>query len=112
MINCEAGVLLPEEDLTLLIVGSIVLGIVFLVLICIIVGVCVKKRKRDEKLGKIMMPRDEMTPSYRAMAFTENMEGTADSLVKYKRNPTFVTSSPMMPLPAAYQVKYWHFCIF
>ena len=104
MKNCEQGVLLPEEDLTLLIIGSIILGIVCLVLICIIVGVCVKKRKRDEKLQRIAMPKDEMTPSYRAMAFTENMEGTADSLVKYRRNPTFVTSSPMMPLPAAYQV--------
>ena len=36
------------------------------------------------------------------MAFIENMEGTADSLEKFRRNPTLTTSSPMMPLPAAY----------
>jgi len=104
--NCDdtGGVLLrDEEDFALLIIGSCLMGIVFLVLICIIVGVCLKKKKQDEKLNKLAPIRNEMTPSYRAMAFTENMEGTTDSLVKYKRNPTYVTSSPMMPLPAAYE---------
>ena len=104
--NCDdtGGVLLrDEEDFALLIIGSCLMGIVFLVLICIIVGVCLKKKKQDEKLNKLAPIRNEMTPSYRAMAFTENMEGTTDSLVKYKRNPTYITSSPMMPLPAAYE---------
>ena len=108
-LDCENnGVLLKDdEDFALLIIGSCLMGIVCLVLICIIVGVCLKKKKQDEKLQKLNGPirSNEMTPSYRAMAFTENMEGTTDSLVKYKRNPTYVTSSPMMPLPAAYEVK-------
>ena len=108
--DCDnpGGILLrDDEDFALLIIGSCLMGIVCLVLICIIVGVCMKKKKQDEKLQKLTAPmrNNELTPNYRAMAFTENMEGTTDSLVKYKRNPTYVTSSPMMPLPAAYEVN-------
>ena len=71
-----------------------------------IAGICCKKRNQDEKLKRLISPnsdRENLTPSYRNMAFIDNLEGTADSLEKFRRNPTMVTSSPMMPLPAAYQ---------
>ena len=92
--------------MTLLILGSVLLGIILIVLVCIIAGICCKKRNQDEKLKRLISPnsdRDNLTPSYRNMAFIDNLEGTADSLEKFRRNPTMVTSSPMMPLPAAYQ---------
>ena len=83
-------------------------AIILIVLVCIITGIFCKKRNQDEKLKRLISPnsnRENLTPSYRNMAFIDNMEGTSDSLEKFKRNPTFVTTSPMMPLPAAYQVN-------
>ena len=105
--SCNSATYLPDpEDMTLLIIGSILLGIILIVLVCIITGIFCKKRDQNEKLKRLISPnsnRETLTPSYRNMAFIDNMEGTVDSLERYRRNPTFVTTSPMMPLPAAYQ---------
>ena len=96
---------LQKEDMTLIILGSVVAAIVLMVIICIICGVCIKRKKQQEKMRHLLSPNSEShTPTYRTMAFTENMEGTADTLEKFKRNPTHITSSPMMPMAAAYQV--------
>ena len=67
-----------------------------------------KKKQQDEKLRRLVSPngRENFTPSYRNMAFTDNLEGTVDSLQKYKRGPTQTTTAPMMPnLGTNYQVS-------
>ena len=67
-----------------------------------------KKKQQDEKLRRLVSPngRENFTPSYRTMAFTDNLEGTVDSLQKYKRGPTSTTTAPMMPnLATNYQVR-------
>jgi hypothetical protein len=102
---CNDGEFIEDEDLIPLIVGSAALAVVLIVIICIICAVCIKKNKRDEKLRHLLSPnagRETLTPAYRPMAYTSNMEGTAMSLDQYRRGPTTATSSPMMPLPAAY----------
>ena len=105
--TCDEATILDPEDQTLLIIGMVLLAIVLMVIICIICGICAKKRQQRDKLKRLISPKsDEMTPSYRNIAFLENMDGTLDSLQKYRRNPTMVTSSPMMPLPAAYDVSF------
>ena len=105
-VKCDEGEYIEKEDITLLIIGSILLGIILIVVICIICGICAKKRNQNEKMKRLVSPNvNAITPTYRNMAFIDNLEGTTDSLEKYKRNPTLVTSSPMMPLPAAYQVN-------
>ncbi len=99
---------MDEENLIPLIVGSIVLALVLIVILIIICAVCIKRKHRDQKAKHLIagnVGRDAITPAYREMAFTSNMEGTADSIAQYKRNPTIVTSSPMMPLPASYSVR-------
>ena len=92
--------------MTLLIIGSIILAIILFVLVCFICGVCLKKKQQDEKMRHLTSSgRENFTPSYRTMAFTENLEGTVDTLQKYKRGPTQTTTSPMMPnMPPTYQV--------
>ena len=106
--SCNEPEYLPEEDLTLLIIGSVLLAIILFVLICFICGICMKKKQQDEKLRRLVSPngRENFTPSYRNMAFTDNLEGTVDSLQKYKRGPTQTTTAPMMPnLGTNYQVS-------
>ena len=104
--SCKEPEYLPGEDMTLLIIGSILLAIILFVLVCFICGVCLKKKQQDEKMRHLTSSgRENFTPSYRTMAFTENLEGTVDSLAKYKRGPTQTTTSPMMPnMPPTYQV--------
>jgi len=95
--SCNEAKYMEEEDVTLLILGSILLAIILFVLVCFVCGVCMKKKQQDEKLRHLTSSGKEFVPSYRNMAFTENMEGTMDSLQKYKRGPTQTTTSPMMP---------------
>ena len=54
--DCPKAENLDGEDMTLLIIGSVLLGIILIVLICIIAGIFCKKRNQDEKLKRLISP--------------------------------------------------------